>query len=97
MAQRASCFIGFVVSVVEEFVTNAGERLPGSCAAVWGLQPERGGEGEPITGPWDCPHVLGEQEKGCSVDNTSRSKQGSKVPLQRHARSRILSGQNSVG
>lgn len=51
-----SHFIGLVVSVVEEFVPNMGKTLPGSCAAVWGLQPERGG---PIARPWGLSSCLG--------------------------------------
>lgn len=47
MSVSVSYFIGLVVSVVEEFVPNIGKTLPGSCAAVWGLQPEQGG---PIAG-----------------------------------------------
>lgn len=34
--------MGFVLSVVREFVPGVGKTLPGSCAAVWRLQPERG-------------------------------------------------------
>lgn len=43
MSLSMSHFIGLVVSVVEEFVPNIRKTLPGSCAAVWSLQPERGG------------------------------------------------------
>lgn len=48
-ALSASPFIGLVVSAVEEFVPDVGETLPGSCATVWGLQPEQGG-GNPSAG-----------------------------------------------
>jgi len=42
MSASVSRFIGLVVSVVEECVPDVRKKLPGSCAAVWGLQPERG-------------------------------------------------------
>lgn len=44
-------FIGPAVSAVEEFVTNIRKTLPGSCAAVWGLQLERGTHGGPQAVP----------------------------------------------
>lgn len=49
MALSASHSIWLVVLAVEEFVPDVGETLPGSCAAVWGLQPEWGG-GNPSLG-----------------------------------------------
>lgn len=38
----------FVVSAVREFVPDVGKTLPGSCAAVWRLQPERGTRGQTV-------------------------------------------------
>lgn len=54
--------MGLVVSVVEESVPDMGKTLPGSCAAVWGLQPE---QGDPSRGCGDCPHVLAGWERTC--------------------------------
>lgn len=51
-----SYFIGLAVSAVEVFVPDVGKTLPGSCAAVWGLQPERG---DPWRRRGDCPHICG--------------------------------------
>lgn len=82
-------FIGPAVSAVEEFVTNIRKTLPGSCAAVWGLQPERGTHG----GPQAVPMSRGMEASSLQGYLREQAARGEQRGLQSPARTRTLSNQ----